>query len=168
MKFKVTRVESRPTASNAPEHNWVAQSDDEQPQRFVDFRRKAETLATRPADELGCPDLSFSIPSPKFDEILSDADEVEDSTTTGIVPNRGVKRGRLSSSSLMTVLPENKKKWQLGDRAAKERRNADDGEYKGVDESRPAKRAQPHECIRPSVVPRGLRFGWAGLTDERV
>jgi hypothetical protein len=66
------------------------------------------------------------------------------------------------------VLPEDKKKWQLEDRAAKERHNADDGEYKGVDESRPAKRAQPRECIRPSVVPRGLRFGWAGLTDERV
>ncbi|EXL51782.1 hypothetical protein FOCG_07605 [Fusarium oxysporum f. sp. radicis-lycopersici 26381] len=139
---------SLPSPLASGEHNWVAQSDDEQPQRFVDFRRKAETG--------------------DFDEILSDADEVEDSTTAGILPNRGVKRGRLSSSSLETVLPEDKKKWQLEDRAAKERHNADDGEYKGVDESRPAKRAQPRECIRPSVVPRGLRFGWVGLTDERV
>ncbi|KAM0081567.1 hypothetical protein ACKRZS_006269 [Fusarium odoratissimum] len=130
--------------------------------------RPCASPSPRPADELGCPDLSFSIPSPKLDEILSDADEVEDSTTTGIVPNRGVKRGRLSSSLLETMLPEHEKKWQLEDRAAKERHNADDGEYKGVDESRPAKRAQPRECIRPSVVPRGLRFGWAGLTDERV
>lgn len=45
---------------------------------------------------------------------------------------------------------------------------ADENEDKDTDETRPAKRAQPCECIRPSVVPRGLGFGWPGLTDERV
>ncbi|RKK78516.1 hypothetical protein BFJ69_g5566 [Fusarium oxysporum] len=98
----------------------------------------------------------------------SDAEETKDSPTVGIIPNRGVTRYRLSSSSLEPMLSQDKKKWQVLDRAVKAKQNADDGEYKGAEEKRPAKRAQPRECMRPSFVPRGLGFGWAGLTDDRV
>ncbi|EWY82908.1 hypothetical protein FOYG_14992 [Fusarium oxysporum NRRL 32931] len=77
--------------------------------------------------------------------MLSDADEVEDSTATGIVPNRGGQEEVVTANQC-----------------------ADENEDKDADETRPAKRAQPCECIRPSVVPRGLGFGWPGLTDERV
>ncbi|KAH7232260.1 uncharacterized protein BKA55DRAFT_544598 [Fusarium redolens] len=81
-----------------------------------------------------CPDLSLSIPYSKLYEMLSDAEEVEDSTTTGILPNRGVKRDRLSSSSLESLISEDKEKWQVEDRAVKEKQDANDGEYKGADD----------------------------------
>ncbi|EXK35827.1 hypothetical protein FOMG_09028 [Fusarium oxysporum f. sp. melonis 26406] len=75
-----------------------------------------------------------------FWNLSTDAIGVE-TTTTGIVPNRGVKTGRLSSSSLERILLEDKKQWQLLDRAMKAKQNADDGEYNSADETRPAKRA---------------------------
>ncbi|KAK2669558.1 WD40 repeat [Fusarium oxysporum f. sp. vasinfectum] len=91
------------------------------------------------------PDLSFWITYLKPHEELGDADEVEDSTTTGIVPTAGGQ-----------------------EEVVKANQNADESEDKDADETRLAKRAQPCECIRPSVVPRGLGFEWAGLANERV
>ncbi|GKU09001.1 hypothetical protein FLAG1_12037 [Fusarium langsethiae] len=107
-------------------------------------------------DELcgDCPDLPISIPYSKFYEMLIDAEEVEKSATSGIQPNRGVKRSRLSSESVESMTEEDKKKWKAKDRAVKQKLSTQDGEYKGGEAGElSAKRVQEtRSCIQPSFV----------------
>ncbi|EXK75780.1 hypothetical protein FOQG_19455 [Fusarium oxysporum f. sp. raphani 54005] len=121
-------------------------------------------------DELceGYPNPSISIPYSKLYDSLVMAERLAKSVTTGMRSKRGVKRGRLSTSSVESMTSEDKKKWKDNDHAVKKKQNAEDGEYEGVDDgASPAKkRAQlARQCTRPSVLDSDSDSDGTGVLD---
>lgn len=96
------------------------------------------------------------------------AERLAKSVTTGMRSKRGVKRGRLSTSSVESITSEDKKKWKDKDHTVKKKQNAGDGEYEGVDDgASPAKkRAQlARQCTRPSVLDSDSDSDGTGVLD---